>query len=106
MRVGGTEDGHASARADRRQAALQRQEREREEQQRVEQLRDRDPKVTRATPARATLRYLTSREIGPVDSHGDRFDISLERSDEGPTLSQTGCLSPLLDRGRGHGPPL
>ena len=27
----------------------------------------------------ATLRYLT-REIGPVDSHGDRFDISLERS--------------------------
>ena len=97
---------HASARADRRQAALQRQEREREEQQRVEQLRDREPKVTRATPARATLRYLT-REIGPVDSHGDRFDISLERSDERPTLSQTGCLSPLPgDRGRGHGPPL
>ena len=92
-------------RADRRQAALQRQEREREEQHRVEQLRDREPKVTRATPARATLRYLTRDErIGPVDSLGDRFDISLERSEEGPTLSQTGCLSPLPgDRGRGHG---
>ena len=83
-----------SARADRRQAALQRQVRERFEQQRFEQLRDRKPKATRATPACATLRYLT-REIGPVDSHGDRFDISLERSDERPTLSQTGCLSPL-----------
>ena len=38
---------HASARADRRQAALQRQERERVEQQRFEQLRDREPKVRR-----------------------------------------------------------
>ena len=64
------------------------------EQQRFEQLRHREPKMTRGTPACATLRYLT-REIGPVDSHGDRFDISLERSDERPTLSQTGCLSPL-----------
>ena len=76
---------HASARADRRQAALQRQERERFEQQsqRFEQLRYRVSRAqgsTRATPGCATLRYLT-REIGPVDSHGDRFDISLERSD-------------------------
>ena len=44
---------------------------------------------TGAPPARATLRYLI-REIGPVDSHGDRFDISLERLDAG-------------DPGRGHG---
>ena len=55
---------HASARADRRQAALQRQERERVEQQRFEQLCDREPKVRREPLL-----------LVP------RFDISLERSD-------------------------
>ena len=52
-----------SARADRRLAALQRQEREREEQQWVEQLRKREPKAS--GNERAALRYLT-REIGTV----------------------------------------
>ena len=66
---------HAGARADRRQAALRRQERERFEPRRFEQLRPREPKMTRGTPACATFRYLT-REIGPVVSHGDRFDKS------------------------------
>jgi hypothetical protein len=52
-----------SARADRRLAALQRQEREREAQQWVEQLRNREPKAS--GNKRAALRYLT-REIGTV----------------------------------------
>ena len=60
-----------SARADRRQAALQRQEREREDQQWFEQLRHREPKDSGNERAR-------------------RFDISLERSEpwgHGPPLS-------------------
>ena len=52
-----------SARADRRLAALQRQEREREAQQWVEQLRNQEPKAS--GNERAALRYLT-REIGTV----------------------------------------
>ena len=52
-----------SARADRRQAALQRQEREREDQQWFEQLRNREPKAS--GKKRAALRYLT-REIRTV----------------------------------------
>jgi hypothetical protein len=66
-----------SARADRRLAALQRQEREREEQQWVEQLRKREPKAS--GNKRAALRYLT-REIGTWFS-AEVFDISLERSE-------------------------
>ena len=99
---GGYDEACQCRRADRRQAAQQRQEREREEQQSgsgFERLCDREPKasVTRATPALGTLRYL-NREIGPVDSHGDRFDISLERSDERATRLvrlAVSCLSPL-----------
>ena len=53
-----------SARADRRLAALQRQEREREEQQWVEQLRKREPKAS-----------------GGQGTREPRFDISLERSE-------------------------
>ena len=52
-----------SARADRRQAALQRQEREREDQQWFEQLRNREPKASEKK--RTALRYLT-REIRTV----------------------------------------
>ena len=59
----------------RRQAALQRQERERFEQQRFEQLRDREPKVRREPLL-----------LVP------RFDISLERSDLW-TLTETDSIS-------------
>jgi hypothetical protein len=51
-----------SARAGRRQAALQRQEREREDQQWFEQLRYREPKA-------------------PQGTREPRFDLSLERSE-------------------------
>ena len=73
---------HASARADRRQAALQRQERERVEQQRFEQLCDREPKVRREPLL-----------LVP------RFDISLERSDLW-FLTETDSISHSRDRMR------
>ena len=73
---------HASARADRRQAALQRQERERFEQQRFEQLCDREPKVRREPLL-----------LVP------RFDISLERSDLW-FLTETDSISHSRDRMR------